>query len=180
MYTFEETKDPSELKKFNVDWRDELATGETVASQVVSFVEAAGTTNPTESHDDNFSYIWLANGTHGQQAVFTVRIVKNTGETVERAFAVNIVDTVIGAEPATELDRLKALRTALQDAQLEAVGGRVTEVWNGRYGNKMKTITMTYDQIKAALQDVEREIAAQERVAAGGGRRASVAVVWAN
>lgn len=177
MHVFEETKDPSELKKFTIEWAAELSGSETIASQVVTFVEAAGTTSPTESHDSTNSYVWLAGGTHSSQAVFTVKMIKSTGESIERAFAVNIVDTVIGTE-TTELDRLKALRTALQDAQLAAVGGGVQEVWNGRYGNKMKYVTMTYDQIKAALEDVNRMIADEERVAAGGGRRSPVMVAW--
>lgn len=88
--------------------------------------------------------------------------------------------SVPAAEP-TELDRLKELRAALQAAQLAAVGGSVQEVWNGRYGNKMKYVTMTYNQIKAALEDVNRMIADEERVAAGGSRRGGgVGIVWAH
>jgi hypothetical protein len=177
LHVFEETKDPSELKKFTIEWAAELSGSETIASQVVTFVEAAGTTSPTESHDSTNSYVWLDGGTHRGQAVFTVKMVKSTGESIERAFAVNIVDTVIGTE-TSEIDRLKALRIVLQDAQLNAVGGGVQEVWNGRYGNKMKYVTMTYDQIKTALEDVNRMISAEERVAAGGIRRGHTALVW--
>jgi hypothetical protein len=82
--------------------------------------------------------------------------------------------------PPTELDRLKAHREALLDAKDEAVGGSTIEVWNGRYGNKMKQQAMTYDQICTALERNRQEIATEERIAGGGSRRGGVAVVWAH
>jgi len=81
-------------------------------------------------------------------------------------------------EPATELDRLTALKEALQDAALTAVGGSVVEVWNGRYGNKMKYQPMKYAEIRAELVEVDRLIAAEQAVAAGGSRRGAAGLFW--
>ena len=57
-------------------------------------------------------------------------------------------------------------------------GGTVVEVWNGRYGNKMKTQAMTYAEIQAALVEVDRMIAAEQAVSNGLPRRRPVAVRW--
>ena len=63
----------------------------------------------------------------------------------------------------------------------ESIGGMPTEVWNGRYGNKVKYQAMTYPELRTELANVEREIANEERVAAGGSRRGGgVGIVWAH
>lgn len=101
---------------------------------------------------------------------------------VETHIILTVLDQVVGStstvSPPTELDRLNTLKEALEDAQLSAIGGATVEVWNGRYGNKMKMIAMSYDQIEAALSRVKRDIAAEGRAAAGGSRRAPVSVAW--
>ena len=179
MELYSETKDPSELKEYTFDWSPYLADGEAVTGQTVTFVDAAGTANPSNQLVTNISQVWLSGGTHGQRAVWTIVAVTNGGRTLDlNSFGVDIIDTAIGIAPATTLERLQAHREKLLDAKDEAIGGTVVEVWNGRYGNKMKYNAMTYDQICAALVRVDREIAGEQRLAAGGSRRGAVGLIW--
>lgn len=180
MELYSETLDPSETKDFAWDWTPKLASGEAVSSHVVAFIDAAGTTSPSDSVAANISRVWLTGGTVGSRAIWTITATTNQGRTFEQAVAVDIVDSVVGAEPATALERLQAHREKLLDAKDEAIGGTVTEVWNGRYGNKMKYVTMTYEQICDALARVDREIAAEQAAANGLRSRRPIAVMWNN
>ena len=175
---YSEALDPSETKDYAWDWTDKLADGEMVLSHVVSFIDAAGTTKVSDSVVTNISRVWLKNGTPGKRAIWTILATTSGGREFEAALAVDIVDSVLGPEPATTLERLQAHREKLLDAKDEAVGGTVVEVWNGRYGNKMKYQAMTYDEICAALERIEREIAGEQAVLAGRGRRAPVSLIW--
>jgi hypothetical protein len=119
--------------------------------------------------------------------VYVVAIeIENTTTTPplrrEHHIVLTVTRHVVGSsdmpEPPSEIDRLTALKEALEDALLTASSGSPVEVWNGRYGNKVKYQTMSYDQIEAALSRVKRDLAAEQRVAAGGARRAPVGVFW--
>jgi hypothetical protein len=103
---------------------------------------------------------------------------------VETHIILTVTEQIVGSdhipEPATTLERLQAHREQLLDAKDEAIGGIVVEVWNGRYGNKMKYNGMTYDQICAALDRVNREIAGEEAKAAGYGRRRAISIRYGN
>ncbi len=81
-------------------------------------------------------------------------------------------------EPPNRIDRLRAREEALEDALDEAIGGKPVEVWNGRYGNKVKYEAMSYSEIEAALERVRVQIADETRVAAGGARRGAIGLVW--
>lgn len=178
MELYPDSLDPSETKDYVWDWSDRLQAGETVQSHVVSFIDAAGTTSASNSLAGNVSRVWLTGGTVGSRAIWTIRATTSGGRTFEVAFAVDIVDTVLGSEPQTSLERLQAHREKLLDAKDEAVGGAVVEVWNGRYGNKMKYQAMSYEQICTALERVERDIAGEQAALAGRGRRAPVSLIW--
>lgn len=178
MEIYRETLDPSETKDYAWDWSDALASGESITSQVVTFINAAGTTNPSNSVVSNLSRVWLSGGTHGGRVIFTIVATTNHGRDLDVALAVDVVDNAIGPEPQTPLERLQTHREKLLDAKDEAVGGAVVEVWNGRYGNKMKYQAMSYEQICTALERVEREIAGEQAVLAGRGRRAPVSLIW--
>lgn len=178
MELYSEALDPSETKDYAWDWSDKLAVDEQVTAHTITFVDAAGTTSPLDSVAENVSRVWLTGGTAGKRVIWTIVATTNQGRTFEAALAVDIVDTVLGPIPATTLERLEAHREKLLDAKDEAVTGTPVEVWNGRYGNKMKYQTMTYDQICTALERVEREIGAEQARLAGRPRRAPVSLVW--
>ena len=178
MELYSETLDPGETKDFAWDWSPKLAAGETVSTQTVAWIDRAGTTSPSDSVASNISRVWLAVGTPGGRAIWTITAQTNQGRTFEAALAVDVVVNAYAEPGGTELDRLAALKAALQDAALTAVTGSVVEVWNGRYGNKMKYQSMKYAEIQAALVEVDRLISAEQSVAAGGPRRGAVGLLW--
>lgn len=81
-------------------------------------------------------------------------------------------------EPPTRIERLQAREAALEDALDEAISGGVSEVWNGRYGNRMKYEKMTYAEIETALIRVRAQIDDETRKASGGGIRSPIGVSW--
>lgn len=182
MFIYDETLDPDEKKDFTQDWVNQMAANETLASVAVSFVDAAGTSQPIAAGIVSpITRVWLTGGNHGQRCIFVVRVTTSDGRTLEDSFAVNVVDTSIIEEDATptELERLRAYKEKLLDARDQAAdGGSVAEVWNGRYGTRMKYNAMTYDEIVKALLQVDRDIAALERVDSGGSRRSPIGIVW--
>lgn len=100
----------------------------------------------------------------------------------EHHIILTVTKHVVGStdmpEPPNRIDRLRAREEALEDALDEAIGGKPVEVWNGRYGNKVKYEAMTYSQIETALERVRGQIADETRVAAGGARRGAIGLVW--
>ena len=78
----------------------------------------------------------------------------------------------------SEVDRLTRHLSRLREALDDAICGQVVEVWNGRYGNKMKYNQMTYEQIEQAITRCERRLADEQRVAEGGSRRGAIGLVW--
>jgi len=175
---YSETLDPGETKDFAWDWTPKLAAGENVTSHNVAWINRAGTTSSSDSVVANISRVWLSGGTSGKRAIWTITAQTNQARIFEVALAVDIVDIAYTGPEPTELERLTALKAALQAALLKAAGGTVVEVWNGRYGNKMKYQSMKYAEINAALVEVDRLIAGEQRLAAGGSRRGAVELVW--
>lgn len=77
----------------------------------------------------------------------------------------------------TDLEWLTLHLSRLKDALNDAISGSVVEVWNGRYGNKMKYTQMTYEQIEQAIIRCERRIEGEQRLAEGGSRRGGIEIV---
>ena len=180
MELYSETLDPGETKDFAWDWSPKLAAGETVSTQTVAWIDRAGTTSPSDSVASNISRVWLAGGTPGGRAIWTITAQTNQGRTFEVALAVDVVVNAYAEPGGTELDRLAALKEALQDAALTAVTGSVVEVWNGRYGNKMRYQPMKYEEIQSALVGVDRLIADATETAAGRPRRRAISLAYGN
>ena len=105
---YPESKDPNELKDYVFDWTAKLADGETVSSQTVTLIDAAGTTNPSNSLASGISRVWLQGGTHGSRAVFTIQVTTSGGRTLEVALGVDIIDSTIGPSRVTQLEALLA------------------------------------------------------------------------
>lgn len=181
MEIYEETMDPRETKDYAWDWTPKLSDGETVLSHTVEWIDRGGTTSPNNSVVANLSRVWLRGGTAGSRVIWTIVALTDQDRELEVALGVDVVDSTVietVAEP-TELERLQAYKEKLLDARDQAAdGGLVGEVWNGRYGTRMKYITMTYAEIAKALLQVDRDIAALERVASGGSRRAPIGITW--
>ena len=179
MEIYAEPKDPSELKDYEFDWSAQLGSGETVVSQVVTFVDAAGTTSPTNTVTTPFSRVWLAGGTHGGRAVFTVKITTSGGRELEVALGVNIVDSVTGETIPTDLENLQADLAAVEAAMRNLVNNEsVKEFW--RDGRRIVRNNATYSDLLRHRDLLRREIAAATAVLNGRSRRTPTALIWNN
>lgn len=140
MRPYRETKDPDETKDYSFDWSPSLVAAETiVGGPDVAFVDAAGTTNPSNSVAGGITRVWLAGGTNGGRAIFTVQVTTSGGRTLEEAFAVDIVDTVTGVAATaavvvvpTRVEELAALVGAYQAAELAVLRNQSYEMPDGR------------------------------------------------
>ena len=175
MEIYGKAKDPNELKDYEFDWSAQLKTGETVASQVVSFVDAAGTTNPTNSLVTPFSRVWLSGGVSGQRAVFTIQATTSGGRTLEEAFGVNILDSTI--DP-TDLEALQADLVAVEAAIRRFMAGEVVKDVS-RDGRRIVQDNPTYRNLLDHRDHLKREIEAASAALNGRSRRTPVALVWA-
>lgn len=177
MQTYSETKDPSETKDYSFDWNPQLADGETISSQTVTLVDAAGATSPSDSHASGISRVWLAGGNHGGATIYTVRIVTSGGRTLEEAFSVLIVDSVIGGIP-TALDDLRADLVAVNAAIRKIVAGEmVKEVW--RDGRRIVRENPSYDMLMRHKAELERKIEEEGNLADTGKRRRPIRLLYA-
>lgn len=127
---YPETKDPSELKAYSFEWTPFLAEGDTIASILsVAFAATAGTTNPTNTLATPITRVWLAGGTHGGRAVWSITILTAGGETLDLAFAVDVVDNATGRAAETTIERLTRQISEAETARHNlATGARVAEV----------------------------------------------------
>lgn len=165
MQVFEETLDPSETKDFAFDWSPQLGDGETVLSQTVTFIDAAGTTSPSNSLASPISRVWLTGGTHGLGAIFTIRAVTSGGRTLEQALAVNVVDSVLGAPAETEIERLTREIAECKAQRVNvALGNAVVEIW--RDGRRIKKLISTINELNSLIRVLEGELVSAQ-VAAG-------------
>lgn len=167
MKTFTDPKDPSETVDYEIDWAPRLSSGESVASQVVAFIDAAGTTNPTNSLASNVSRIWLAGGTHGSRCVFTVTVTTDGGRTLEDAFGVSIVDVVLGETAPTELETWKARLSEAELALHElSIGDKPVEIW--RDGRRLTYPKSSIRELSAYVDWVKNKVANLEYASTGG------------
>lgn len=174
MKTYGEPKDPNELKDYECDWSDKLGEGETVVSQVVSFVDAAGTTNPTNSISSPYSRVWLAGGTSGQRAVYTILITTSGGRTLEASFGVNILDS---AAVPTDLENLQADLVAVKDAIRRLMAGEfVKDV--SRDGRRIVSENPTYRNLLDHRDLLKREIQGLQNVEQGLPRRSAIGTFY--
>lgn len=177
MEIYAEPKDPSELKDYEFDWSAQLGSGETVVSQVVTFVDAAGTTNPTNTITTPFTRTWLAGGTHGGRAVYTVKVTTSGGRELEVALGVNIVDSVTGETFPTDLENLQADLAAVETAMRKLVAGEsVKEVW--RDGRRIVRNSPTYADLKKRKEELERAIEGEQNFVSTGKRRRAIGLMW--
>ena len=179
MQTYTETKDPSETKDYTFDWSPKLASGEAITAQTVTFVDAAGTTSPSNTFASGISRVWLAGGTDGLKAIYTIRITTDGARTLEESFSVDIVDTVTGPTPQTEVERItaeiaeaKAMRTKVMK------GEAVSEVW--REGRRVVKPLPKLSDLNAMIVTLERELAEATAAAAGTSKRRPIGLAYRN
>lgn len=180
MQVYAETLDPSETKEFAFDWSPQLSAGETVTAQVVTFITAAGTTNPANSLVSPVSKVWLSGGTHGQRAIYTVRVTTSGGKTLEEAFGVDVVDSVLGPIAETDVDRLTREIAECKAQRIKvATGGGVVMLW--RDGRRVTYQIADIEQLNALIRVLEGELATAQAVAgivSAAPRRRAIGLLW--
>lgn len=181
MHLYKETKDPSETKDYAFDWGPKLAEGETISAIAVALVDAAGCGNPSNSEASGVTRVLLSSGSHGQRCVYTVRVTTSGGRTLEEAFGVDVVDTVLGAPVETEVDRLtRQIAEAKAQRHKVAKGEAVVEV--GRDGRRMVRKFASMGELEAYIRALESELAAMQ-IEAGETptrRRRAIGLAWRN
>lgn len=176
---FDETLDPSETKKYAYDWRPQLGDGETIASQSVNFVAAAGTTCPGDSHADGISNVYLSGGTHGERAIFEIVITTSAGNTLEAALGVDIYDNLTATATETKVERLTRLISEAEDQrQLVALGQAVVEVW--RDGRRITKKVSSIDELNSYILVLRRELLEATATATSQPRRRPITIAWRN
>lgn len=179
MEIYRETLDPSETKDYAWDWSSALADGETVASQVVTFINSGGTTNPLNSLSSPVSKVWLSGGTHGQRVIFSIVATTSAGRTLDVALGVDVVDNAtVPAEP-TEAERIAGELTAARALRAKIVSGEaITELW--RDGRRVRKQMPTLSELNNHIMRLERDLAQANAVAAGGSRRRAIGLAYRN
>lgn len=157
MQIFDEPLDPSETKDFAFDWSLQLGEGEVIASQVVTFITAAGTTSPSDSASDTVSTVWLKDGNDGERATFTVRITTSGGRKLEVALGVNIVDSL--SEPVAETD-IERLTREIAECKAQRInvasGNAVVDVW--REGRRVRKNVASLKDLNDLIRILEGEL----------------------
>lgn len=181
MFTYTETLDPNEVRSFTQTWGDELRDGEAISAVAnVTFIEAAGTTQPTAaSFASQTTLVWLTGGDAGATATFTVRVTTSQGRTLEKAFAVRIVETTFVPPAETEVERLTRV-IAEAKAQLAKVarGDAVEEVWHN--GRRIVRQLPSPADLQMLIRQFEGELY-EAKVAAGmevAPRRGAIGVIY--
>lgn len=181
MEVFSEAHDPSETKDFAFDWSPKLGDGETVVSQFVTFIDAAGTTNPSNSLASPISRVWISGGMHGQRAIFTISVTTSGGRTLEVALGVNVIDSVLGPAAESEIDRLtRQIAEAEAQRHNVALGNAVVEIW--RDGRRITKKIATMAELETYIRDLRAELTSAQ-ISAGIAptrRRRAIGLAWRN
>ena len=82
------TKDSDAVLDYAFDWSDWLATGETIASYVVT--PDTGITKDSDSQADGVVTVWLSGGTAGINYKVACKITTSAGRTDERTIWIKV------------------------------------------------------------------------------------------
>lgn len=179
MELYAETLDPSETKDYSWDWSPKLAEGETVTSQVVTFVASAGTSNPSNNLASPISRVWLSGGTHGQRAIFSIVATTSAGRTLDTALAVDVVDNALTPAEPSDVERITAELAAARALRSKIVSGdAITELW--RDGRRVRKQVPSLEEITNHIVRLERDLSQANSVADGGTRRRAISLAYGN
>lgn len=181
METYTKPKDPSETDVFAFDWSPRLGDGETISSVTAALAQAAGCTILSATNDSKWTRVTLSGGTAGGDAIWTALIATSGSRTIEEAFRVAIVDTVLGAVAETEAERItREIVEAVAMRQTVALGQAVTEL--SRDGRRITKAVPTLAQIEAHIRNLRSELTAAQ-IDAGTTptrRRRAIGLGWRN
>ncbi len=164
MLTFDIALDPNEIKDYAFDWSSAFEPGEAIASQVVTFIAEAGTTNPQNTNSSAVSRVFLTGGNTGERAIFTIRITTSAGRVLEEAFAVKILESTYETPAETEADRLtREIAEAKAQRAKVGRGDSVEEVW--RDGRRIVRQLPTLNELQMLIRQLEGELYAAQAAA---------------
>jgi len=159
MFTYAETLDPNEVRSFTQTWGEDLRDGEAISAiDAVTFIDEAGTTQPTvASFSTNTTLVWLTGGNTGETVTFTVRVTTSQSRTLEKAFAVRVVETTLVAPAETEVERLtREIAEAKAQRALVATGEAVIDAW--RDGRRIRVAVPTLAEMDAHILRLQGEL----------------------
>lgn len=183
METYTKPKDPNETDVFAFDWSPRLGDGETISTVIATLTQAAGAAITASAIAGKTTNITLAGGTHGGTAIWTVLIVTNASpsRTIEEAFAVAILDTVLGATIETTIARLTR---QISEAELQrhkvALGEAVSEI--SRDGRRVIRKVSTLAELETHIRILRGELVAAQTEAGvvPTRRRRAIGLGWRN
>lgn len=179
MELFPETLDPSESKEYTFDWTPKLGDGETIVSHVVTFIDTAGTSAPSNGVVSPFSKVRLAGGTHGGRVTFSIVATTSAGNVLDVALAVDVIDNAVGQPVESDVQRLTRL-LAEAEAQRHnvALGTAVIDIW--RDGRRIRKHITNLAELNSYMNQLRRELASATAVEGGSARRRAIGVRWSN
>lgn len=181
METYKKPKDPNETDVFTFDWLPRLSTGETLSTVTATLVQAAGASIVAASIVTTTTRVTLAGGTAGQTAIWTVLVTTSANRTIEEAFRVAIVDSVLGITAETTIERLtRQISEAEAQRHSVALGEAVVEVW--RDGRRVTRKVSTIAELEAHIRALRAELvtAQTEAGVTPTRRRRAIGLGWRN
>lgn len=179
MQIYQETKDPSELKDYSFDWAPRLGAGDAVVSHVVSLIDAAGASVPSESVAGNVSRVWFSGGNHGERIVFTVRATTSAGNVLEESFGVDVVDSTWSPPAETGIERLTRYLSEAEAALHQlATGTQIVDLWHD--GRRRRYAQQDVVSLQSYVDWLNRQLEAAIATENGRPRRRAIGIAWRN
>lgn len=125
-----ETKDPDEVKDYQVDWSATLDEGDTIGSSNITWLSGTVVID-SQAKTDTASTCWLSGGTVGETSVFQARITTAGGRTFEQTIVLPVVssaatDLVITGHVAPSPQNLMDMYPAFTAVSRGAIQSRLT------------------------------------------------------
>jgi uncharacterized protein YukJ len=132
MFTWDNVKNPTEVKRYAFDWSEELGPADTITGASAVLVDGFGgglVIEQSNQFEGKLSYVKVSGGTAGQTARIQGTIAINGGD--QSATEVGYLVIAEASDPTTStLQDLNADLIALRKARIQALqGGQVKEVW---------------------------------------------------
>lgn len=172
MFTWDNVKNPTEVKRYAFDWSEELGASDAITSAWAQPLDGfgGGITITTDSEfSGKLSYVTVTGGTAGQTARIQGTVVINSGE--QTLTEVGYLVIAEASDPATStLQDLQADLARLRVARVEALTGtQVKEVW--RDGRRIVYNVGSVADLTKAINEYQVLVDAAVAAAAGTATR---------
>ena len=86
--SWDRIKDPDEVLDYQINWADDLALADTIATS--TWTSPAGITQGADEFSDTVTTVWLSGGTDGNDYTVVNRITTDGGRTMERSVILSV------------------------------------------------------------------------------------------